>query len=868
MKIKDKTVYQNLGSSGFGGGANCACVDVKDGRVARVRPIHYDEQYTPEDLNAWKIEAKGKTFEPGFKSFLPPLSIGYKMRAYSPNRIPYPLKRVDWDPKGERNPQNRGKSKFERISWDEAATYIADEIVRIHEEYSPEAILCCGEGHGQTKCVAGGHGCMTMMFDQIGGYTCAARQPDSWEGWYWGAKHVWGMDPVGQCTSQFNVFEDISKNGDAVLFWGADPETTPWGWGGQQSSRMCYWLNDIGVQSIFICPDVNYASAVHNDKWIPVLPNTDAALQLGIVYVWVTEGTYEKDYLDTHAVGFDWLESYVLGYIDGVAKTPQWAAEKCGVPSYRIKALARYWADHKVSIAHCNGGGYIRSAYSHEPARLEVCLLAMQALGKPGAHVFKFIEWNLFGIEENTPIPPSKVIPSCAGGWHGWMMQPPKVPFIPKTMIPKAILHREEFPLRWYGRVTACLPRADQYTPYQYPNDPDCDGLHMIWTDTPCWETCWNGGNLYQDALRDESIQFIVAQHPWLENDCLFADIILPVTSVFEDLDFSTDANNGQWACMLYEEQAIDRIGEAKSDYRAVAEVCKKLEEHGGIYEGLYEKYTKGLVEEQDVENAFKMSGIDTESNSFEDFKERGFHLFPTREDYHDFPTGMEAFFNDPDSNPVDTPSGKLEIYSSAIAQVWPDDDERGPYPKWVEETPDHHERVTSDRAKDYPFLLMSNHPRWRVHAEHDDIPWLREIPTCKVTGPDGYAYEPIWVNPLDAERLGLKDGDIAKLYNERGGVLGGVWVTERIMPGVLYQDHGARVDTIVPGKGGLDRGGANNLIAPDKTTSKNAPGEVTNGFLVGIEKVDVFELAQQYPEAFARPYNAACGLTCEGHIA
>ena len=105
--------------------------------------------------------------------------------------------------------------------------------------------------------------------------------------------------------------------------------------------------------------------------------------------------------------------------------------------------------------------------------------------------------------------------------------------------------------------------------------------------------------------------------------------------------------------------------------------------------------------------------------------------------------------------------------------------------------------------------------------------------------GPDGYAYEPVWINPVDAMKQDIVDGDIVKLFNERGAVLGGAVVSERIMPGALYQDHGARVDMIVPGVGGLDRGGANNLICPNATTSKNTVGEVTNGFLVGIEKVD-----------------------------
>ncbi len=101
---------------------------------------------------------------------------------------------------------------------------------------------------------------------------------------------------------------------------------------------------------------MNYAAAVHGDKWIPVLPNTDAALQLAIAYTWLTEETYDKDYLETHALGFDKFVDYVMGNEDGVPKTPKWASEKCGVPVYTIKALARHWAKRTVSLRHCNGG--------------------------------------------------------------------------------------------------------------------------------------------------------------------------------------------------------------------------------------------------------------------------------------------------------------------------------------------------------------------------------------------------------------------------------------------------------------------------------------------------------------------------------
>ena len=130
-----KTVIKALGLGGTqGGGAPCD-VDIKDGKIVRIRPLHYDSKYDRDDFNLWKIHRNGKTLEQSMKSLPGPFSIAYKKRTYSPNRIKYPLKRVDWDPTGERNPQNRGKSKYRRISWDEAAELVASEIRRVHKEY-------------------------------------------------------------------------------------------------------------------------------------------------------------------------------------------------------------------------------------------------------------------------------------------------------------------------------------------------------------------------------------------------------------------------------------------------------------------------------------------------------------------------------------------------------------------------------------------------------------------------------------------------------------------------------------------------------------------------------------------------------------
>lgn len=827
-------------------GASTAWVDVKDGKIIRIRPLHYDDKYDPEEFNpggVWKIEARGKVFKPLMKTLLSPLSIGYKKRVYSPNRIKYPLKRVDWDPDGERNPQNRGKSKYKRISWDEATDIIASEIRRIHKKYGPFAILTQGGGHAEDSCVHSAHGEPPLLLKHMGGYTLETRNPDSWEGWHWGAKHVWGMEKgLGTMYPQTNLIQDISEHTDMLLWWGADPETTSWGFTGQAPSRFSYWFTELGIKQIYICPDLNYAAAIHADKWIPVLPNTDAAVFLAIAYIWITEGTYDKEYVATHTVGFDKFKDYVMGKEDGIPKTAAWASQKCGVPEWTIKALARQWGTKVTSLAHCYGGPTIRGAYSHEPARLQVILLGMQGLGKPGVAQLRIL--GEIHIVLMYPWPHPKVQPDIRQTLRESKEMQKQI--LIKTLVPKGIL--SDKPISWYGR-------ENQFVKHTYPIPKEEGGseIHMIWSDSPCFQTCWNRGNQFVEAIRSPKIECFLVNNPWLESDAVFADIILPSNTKFEVDDIMTDVLSEQFALLCREGKCIEPVGESKSAYESVGEIAKKL--------GLYDKYTEGRTAEEWIRHGYENSGL-KDMVSWEEFNEKKYYVVPVREDWKEQPVGLSAFYNDPVAHPLGTPSGKLEFYSEKLAKNFPDDKERPPIPKWIEKGETHDERLSSERAREYPLLLMSNHPRWRVHAQHDDMTWTREAPTCKVKGYDGYMYEPLWMNPKDAAKRDIKSGDIVNIYNERGIVLGGAYVTERIRPGVVYIDHGARVDWIVPGK--VDRGGAINTISPEGTTSKNATGMAPSGYLIEVEKLSMAQMEdwrQKYPEAFAREYDAASGL-------
>jgi molybdopterin guanine dinucleotide-containing S/N-oxide reductase-like protein len=630
----------------------------------------------------------------------------------------------------------------------------------------------------------------------------------------------------------------------------SDWETTSGGAHPRWISRYLYWFTELGIKQIYVSPDLNYSAGVHADKWIPILPNTDAALQLAIAYQWVTEGTYDKEYVKTHVVGFDKFVDYVLGKEDKVPKTPEWASKKCGVSEWTIKALAKQRAKLTTSMG-AMGGNFMRGPYGHETARLEVVLLGMQGLGKPGI--------NRLGALSLSP--PRYSVESHAHEAVRALVGVPSPQQIPRTQTQHFILHPPV--TSWGSSDFFYSTTEDQFIKYTCPIPKSQGGseIHMIWSEKVSNTASWNNGFGMIEAYRSPTIDCVVANHQWLENDCLFADIVLPVSTIIEEEDIGSSVFIGQQRLVLsYQAQSIKPIGESMSDYEIACEIAKKL--------GVYEEITEGKTVKDWIKYGYEKSGI-KDLISWEKFKEKGYYIPAVASDWRKDPSGLIEFYQDPVKHPLKTPTGKLEFYSQRIADVFPDDMERSPIPKWVEGGPSwtHDERIEGKRAKRYPLLIIANHPRWRQHTQLDDVTWLREIPTCKIKGYDGYMYEPLWIHPDDAASREIQNGDIIKVYNERGIVLGGAHVTERMKPGSVSMDHGARVDLIADK---IDRGGSINLIAPEKGQSKNVWGQATSGFLVEVEKLSADQMEEwrkKYPEAFARGYDPAYGLKFDSWI-
>lgn len=885
-----KSVIRGTSFMNFGRNNNPVRVDTRAGKILRVRPMHLEEEGFAKDyLKPYKIEVEGEVLELPTLSTAGAGAYSYKKRVYSNNRILYPLKRVDWEPGGDLakiNPQNRGKSKYKRITWDEATTIIASEIKRIHDKYGLFAVFAQGDGHGEGKVVHGPHGCQTQLLRLMGpdiqsSYTVQIRTPDSWEGYYWGAKHMWGSETVGTSAPATNwKIMDYVKDIEMVVWAKDDENTTGTSSGHDVSRRHLWWMRlskKMGKENILISPHYNFNAAAYQiKKWFPVLPCQDGALHLAMQYIWLTEGTYDKKYLDTHSVGFDKYADYVLGKEDGVPKTPEWAAPRCGVKEWHIKALARMIAKKKTTFSG-TFGTMMRGPYSTEVIRQYIASMAMQGLGAPGRTMGGPVTGLPSVRTDSVSFDRGRNPDLAARGLEENEIAKDDFrthQFIPKTLVSYAILNP---PITWYGTCSPKWVADDQFRKFTYPIDASKGGtrIRMIWSDSPCRTACWQGGFHTMQAYQDPSIEFVLTEHPWLENDTLLSDIILPTTTGFEEYDISAATAAEGYQLVFIQEKGVDPVGESKTDYEVSLEIAKKLEKFGGRYADMVKKYTWGNSNIEDwFKVGYKVQELDKKTGmTYDQFKAKKLWVSPglgyTEKDLSR-QSGVTGFYEDPVKNKLQTPTGLIEFESTALKKNLPNDRERPPVPHWIaggpgwtwEETPE------TARGKKYPLLVEGACPRWRHHSQRDDVTWLREIPTMKIKGPDGYLYEPVWISPTDAAARGIVHGDVVSVFNERGTILCGAFVTNRVPPGGLVIHHGSRVDPISTKPGEMiDRGGETNLICGDNVLSQNCGGQVGSGYLVQVEKTNLDALRAKYPEAFAREYDAS-GVTFNAWVA
>ena len=461
----ERTVVKGLSFNGVTQDGNTVQVDVKDGKIVRIRPFHFDWKY---DRKPWRMEARGKVFEASMKTLIPPFTLGLQ----EPRQLtqPRPCTRSSgWTgtPTGERNPQNRGKSKYVRISWDEATDLIAvgDPAHRegVRTVRRPAA---AGRARRDARSCTPPTAATARLMSLLGGYTLQTRNPDSWEGWYWGAKHVWGMRAgrQGRLPVQHHPGHRRAHQ-TCCIFAGCDPETTTWGWGGQTVSQLCYWFTELGIKQVYICPDVNWGAAVHADKWIPIRPNTDAALYLAHRLP-VAAGGHLRQGVRRHPRGG---LRQVRGLRPGRRRRhPQDPQVGRGEDRRSRRASSRPWPGPgpapPPSTVHGNGGNMSRGPYATENMRHGGLSARHAGPGQAGPPHVDHHRVGPHGSPDGPPssafgesVPVPRHLHLSRDVERGQPRRRPAVGDLPAQFIPKDMIHEAineatpEKPITWYG---------------------------------------------------------------------------------------------------------------------------------------------------------------------------------------------------------------------------------------------------------------------------------------------------------------------------------------------------------------------------------------------------------------------------------
>lgn len=839
-------------------------VYVKDGKIVRMTPMDFDDT----DAKSWEIEARGKVFTPPRKTTISPFTAGFKSMIYSDLRIQYPMKRVDFDPNGERNIQNRGVSGYERISWDEATDIVVSEINRIKHQHGPSAILSTPSSHHMWGNVGYRHSTYFRFMNMMG-FTYADHNPDSWEGWHWGGMHMWGFSWRLGNPEQYDLLEDGLKNAEMIVFWSSDPEVNSGIYAAFESTVRRQWLKELGVKMVFIDPFYNHTANFIGDKWFSPKTGTDHALSFAIAYTWLTEGTYDKEYVETHAYGFEEWSEYVLGKTDGIPKTCEWAEEESGVPACDIRALAREWGKKNTYLAAGGLGGWggaCRATHGIEWARGMIALATMQGMGKPGSNMWSttqgvpldyefyfpgYAEGGISGDCEN----------SAAGFKFAWRMFDGKTTFpspsnintaagqhIPRLKIPECIMNQE---FEWTGKGFAGGDIAHQMHPYKYPA-PGYSPIKMFWKYGGPHMGTMTATNRYAKMYTADSLEFVVSQSIWFEGEVPFADIILPACTNFERWDISEFANCSGYIPDNYQlcnhrvislqMKCIEPVGESMSDYNIYAMIAKKL--------GIDAQFTEGKDELAWVEQYYNATDM-PKHMTFEEFKKKGYFVVPDNKNRKktpalrwfaenrekDTPDWGPRLNNQVGNKGLQTTTGKVEFIATSIKRFEEQghvDEYRPAMHTYVKAWESHH----CELAKKYPLGMLSPHPRFSMHTMGDGKDsFMNDIKDHRVLV-DGYKYWIIRMNSVDAKARGIENGDLVRAFNDRGSVILCAQVGERLQPGTVHSYESCAVYDPL-GKPGCsaDRGGCVNILTPDRFMSKYACGMAPNSAQIEIEK-------------------------------
>ena len=592
--------------------------------------------------------------------------------------------------------------------------------------------------------------------------------------------------------------DDTFAHSKLMIMWGWNPAYTFHGGNTFYYMRMA---KQRGCKFVLVDPQFTDSGAAYDAWWIPIKPNTDAAMMAGMAHYIFVNNLQDQNFINRFCQGMDqstmpmwaWgqesFKDYILGISDGQPKSPEWAEPICGVKADDIKKLAHMYATTKPAALKASWGPG-RGAYGEQYSRMGAALQAMT--GNIG---------NIGGSAEGV-----------GKAWHAEASAGPQ----------------DQYSNVWFAAIKSDR-WADCVLNYPYvrrediglwPRQDMLDGVipnirAIFWQGSDWFNQLTN---INKGIKAIQKLDLVVCMDSTITPSGLWADVLLPIATHFERHDVALPWYKGHY--YIHRPKVIEPLGESKTDMQVFTELGYRL----GFGHVFNPKAPRDYFHYEDaVDEAYlqewwvdRVMGHQGVQMGWDEFKQRGIYKFKLKEPHVAFRAQIEQ------GVPFATPSGRIEIFSTTLAQT-PDFRRTQfgyyipPIPKWIEPF----ESLNSPKTQVYPFHLVSPHPRHRTHTIFNNIPWLRETYEQEVT-----------MNAADAERLGIKTGDIVEVWNDRGKCVVPAYVTERCMPGVAALYEGAWMDL---DENGVDRAGNPDFLTLDAPSPAGA--FAYNTVLVNIRK-------------------------------
>ncbi|WP_172136159.1 molybdopterin-dependent oxidoreductase [Adlercreutzia sp. ZJ473] len=825
-----------------------------------------------------------------------------RQQVYNADRIKYPMKRKSWQPGGGENAHGelRGKDEWERISWDEALTYVVDELKRVYEEYGEKGVIC-----NAWRWAPG-----SAMFPVIGG-AIYDSEVESFGTWAFQTEalgmYSWGDHPdIMMAPDKYDL-----PNADTIVLYGCNPAWCHY-------SSM-YWLHNAkksGTQFVYVGPNYNESASSLDARWIRVRPGTDTAFLLAVIYEMIRldeerGNVIDWDFVNERTVGFtpetmpadakldENFRDYVLGAYDDTPKTPEWAAEICGTPVEDITWYAELAGkENKVVFLHSYASSRYLGAENLPQAFMTVSALGGH-YGKSGHGSAAIYTWDAgdsgyrliqhaggdYGYIDNLVGSPAVTGPGKNIEGPAWW----------RCMLDGRYITTSDGPFDLGSSDAVNDPtklRANTPT-YHEAQEMEVNPRLLIATNSNFMQT---RGDLNTAIKVMRQADTCVSFEIKLSLTAQFADIILPVITHWEGNDDESwgelawpspfGDGNGQKQrkdALLAWRPLIKPLYEARDEKQVFREIIERMganpddaypksnyDQWLGYFLGMRElapdlSKWEPVITWTDEDNEKYHASYPTQEGkvAFDQFMADGCYVCTRSADdarnyvgYRDDKLGIgedgESVVVADTAWPRPSVSGKLEIYcqfkADNVNRTGLADEPLKPYANYFVPRRGYQETFANWETKEkgkFPLQAFTPHYMRRAHSCYDNMAWTQEA-----------FRNPVFMNAADAAERGIEAGDTVMCFNDFGKMLRIAQPLQSMMPGTVAIPHGVHsvFDESDP-EDIIDRGGSEQMLSDHQLSNYFPHLNGYNSLLIEVKKYDGEPLCEDFERA---PFFAA----------